>query len=104
MELRKDPITRSWVVIGHPEREKERTGPCPLCPGNGGEGTPLLQLPPYGEPQVRIYPHFRPLYHIEGDPARSADGIFDRMSGVGAHEIIIETSDHSLTLAELSDE
>src|SRR5208337_3053826 len=75
-----------------------------LCPGNGGEGTPLLQLPPYGEPQVRIYPHFRPLYHIEGDPARSADGIFDRMSGVGAHEIIIETSDHSLTLAELSDE
>ena len=22
MELRKDPITRSWVVAGHPEQEK----------------------------------------------------------------------------------
>ena len=105
MELRKDPITRSWVVIGHPEREKERAGPCPLCQGDGGDGaTPLLELPASGDPQVRIYPHFLPLYHVEGDPARSADGIFDRMAAVGAHEIIVETSDHSRTLADLSDE
>ena len=31
MELRKDPITRSWVVVGHPERAKDRAEPCPLC-------------------------------------------------------------------------
>ncbi|HXX71147.1 MAG TPA: hypothetical protein VEI55_02570 [Candidatus Acidoferrum sp.] len=104
MELRKDPITRSWVVIGHPERETEPAGPCPLCQGNGTEGAPLLQLPLSGEPQVRIYPHFLPLYHVEGDPARTADGIFDRMSAVGAHEIIVETPDHSRTLAQLGDD
>lgn len=104
MELRKDPITRSWVVIGHPEREKERTSPCPLCPEIGVQRPVLLQLPAQGEPQVRVYPHFHPLYRIEGDPARSADGIFDRMAAIGAHEIIVETPNHSLTLAHLSDE
>jgi len=104
MELRKDPITRSWVVIGHPEREKERIGPCALCPGNHLQQQVLLQLPAQGEPQVRVYPHFRPLYRIEGDPARTADGIFDRMAAVGAHEIIVETPAHSQVLARLSDE
>jgi UDPglucose--hexose-1-phosphate uridylyltransferase len=103
MELRKDPITRSWVVVGHPEREKERPGPCPLCPGNRPQAQVLLQLPAQGEPQVSAYPHFRPLYHIEGDSARSADGLFDRMDAIGAHEIIVETPSHSRTLTELGD-
>jgi UDPglucose--hexose-1-phosphate uridylyltransferase len=53
---------------------------------------------------VRTYPHFRPLYHIEGDPGRSADGIYDRMAAIGAHEIIVETPDHTRTLAQLTDE
>ncbi len=104
MELRKDPITRSWVVTGHPEREQERADPCPLCLGNGSQGPLLLQLPSQGEPQVRVYPHFHPLYRVEGDPGRTADGIFDRMTAVGAHEIIVETSVHSLTLPHLTDE
>lgn len=104
MELRKDPITRSWVVIGHPEREKERADSCPLCPGRSMDKPVLLQLPSQGEPQVRVYPHFRPLYRIEGDPARTADGIFDRMAAVGAHEIVVETPNHSLTLERLADE
>lgn len=104
MELRKDPITRSWVVVGHPEREKVREGPCPLCPGSRTETRVLLDLPAQGPWQVRAYPHLRPLYHIEGDPARSADGIYDRMAAIGAHEIIVETPDHTRTLAQMSDE
>ncbi len=103
MELRKDPITRSWVVIGHPEREKERAGPCPLCPGNTPQAQVLLELPAQGQWQVRAYPHFRPLYHIEGEPGRGADGIFDRMAAIGAHEIVVETPDHSRLLTQLSD-
>ena len=104
MELRKDPITRSWVVVGHPEREADRPGPCPLCPGNRVETHVLLELPSQGPWQVRAYPHFRPLYRIEGDPARVADGIFDRMSAIGAHEIIVETQDHERNLAQFADE
>ena len=60
MELRKDPITRSWVVVGHPEREKERAEPCPLCPENRTNARVLVELPERGNWQVRAYPHFRP--------------------------------------------
>jgi len=105
MELRKDPITRSWVVIGQAERTNERESPCPLCPINrAADQHSLLDLPSQGAPQVRVYPHFRPFYRVEGDPGRSAEGIFDRMAAVGAHEMIIETPDHSQPLARLSDD
>ena len=104
MELRKDPITRSWVAIGHPEREKDRSDPCPLCPQNRLETRVLLDIPSEGPWQVRAYPHFRPVYRVEGDPGRSADGIYDRMSAVGAHEIIVESPDHSGKLEQMSDE
>jgi UDPglucose--hexose-1-phosphate uridylyltransferase len=104
MELRKDPITRSWVVIGQAERASEREAPCPLCLAIRGDSRSLLDLPPQGAAQVRVYPHFRPLYRVEGDPNRSAEGIFDRMEPVGAHEIIVETPNHERALTDLSDE
>ncbi|MBZ5502444.1 MAG: hypothetical protein LAN59_09410 [Acidobacteriia bacterium] len=104
MELRKDPITRSWVIVGPTEREKERAGACPLCPESAREAPLLLELPAQGPRPVRVYPHFRPLYHIEGDLERSAEGIFDRMAPVGAHEIIVETPDHGRSLDRLPDE
>jgi UDPglucose--hexose-1-phosphate uridylyltransferase len=104
MELRKDPITRSWVVVGHPERDKVRPDPCPLCPENRLETHALLELPQQGPWQVRAFPHFRPLYRIEGDPARTAVGIYDRMTATGAHEIIVETPEHTRALSRMSDE
>src|ERR1700737_432556 len=105
MELRKDPITRSWVVVGHPEHGTvSPTEPCPLCPGNEGHVDSLLTLPSGGEWQVRVFPHFRPFYRIEGDPGRKAEGIYDRMNPVGAHEIIVEARDHSTALAHRTDE
>jgi UDPglucose--hexose-1-phosphate uridylyltransferase len=108
MELRKDPITRSWVVAGHPESAKVWPDPCPLCGGNGAqtgvESRTLLALPHHGPSQVRVSPHFRPLYRIEGDPGRNAEGIYDRMESIGAHEIVVETPDHGRKLGEMSDE
>lgn len=104
MELRKDPITRSWVVVGHPSQEKIKPDPCPLCPGSRLETRVLLDLPAQPPWQVRVYPHLRPLYRIEGDPARSAEGIYDRMAPIGAHEIVVETQDHNLKIAQMSDE
>jgi UDPglucose--hexose-1-phosphate uridylyltransferase len=40
---------------------------------------------------------------IEGQLDREADGIYDRMNGVGAHEVVIETPEHSRDLSELTD-
>jgi UDPglucose--hexose-1-phosphate uridylyltransferase len=104
MELRKDPITRSWVVVGRPERQRPRADACPLCPGSRIETRSLLELPRQGPWQVRAYPHFRPFYHVEGDAARTAEGIYDRMAPIGAHEIIVETPDHARSLPVLANE
>src|SRR5438309_8862270 len=103
MELRKDPITRSWVRVGHREDFQPQDG-CPLCPGHFASLKPLLELPANGSAQVRVIPHFQPLYRIEGEPGRMPDGIYDRMLPLGAHEIIIESPDHHLALARMSDE
>jgi UDPglucose--hexose-1-phosphate uridylyltransferase len=103
MELRKDPITRSWVVVGHGEEAALPVVPCPLCPGSES-GQRLLVLPSDGPWKVRVTPHPAPLYRIEGDVGRAAEGIYDKMRGVGAHEIVIETPDHDRTLSRLSDD
>jgi UDPglucose--hexose-1-phosphate uridylyltransferase len=103
MELRKDPITRSWVVVGK-EEPAFPAGLCPLCPGTQSQSKTLLALPPDGPWQVRVIPHLDPLYRIEGQPGRSAEGIYDRMELVGAHEVIVETPDHTRTLAQMSGE
>src|SRR5271155_127261 len=103
MELRKDPITRSWVVVGHGDEAALPVLPRPLCPG-AESGQTLLALPSEGPWKVRVTPHPAPLYRIEGEVGRAAEGIYDKMRGVGAHEVVIETPDHDRTLSRLSDE
>lgn len=104
MELRKDPITKSWIVVGHPEPQAVPQDGCPLCPEKAGESRTLLQLPAEGPWQVRVMPHVDPFYRIEGEPGRTAEGLYDRMRAVGAHEIIIETPEHNRPATEFSDE
>ena len=104
MELRKDPITRSWIAVGQAERKEDRADACPLCPESRIETRAILALPAQDPWQVRVYPHFRPLYRIEEELARTAEGIYDRMASVGAHEIIVESREHSRMLSQLSDQ
>ncbi|MGH9862936.1 MAG: galactose-1-phosphate uridylyltransferase [Candidatus Acidiferrales bacterium] len=106
MELRKDPITRSWVVIREGELQEPTGQPCPFCPGNEHlTPPPLLTLPENGAPwQVRVFPHFDPVFRIEGDTGRTGEGIYDRMRAVGADEIIVELREHGRRLSEASEE
>jgi UDPglucose--hexose-1-phosphate uridylyltransferase len=103
MELRKDPITRSWVRVGHQEEASTAGVDCPLCPGRLSNVPALLELPAEGKTQVRVVPHFHPLYRIEGEAERIPEGIYDRMRPVGAHEIIIESADHGQSFGTMSD-
>ncbi len=47
--------------------------------------------------------HPAPLYHIEGEPGRRADGLYDRMQSVGAHEVLLENFRHDRQLWKASD-
>jgi UDPglucose--hexose-1-phosphate uridylyltransferase len=120
-ELRKDPISERWVIIAsdrvrHPGDFMRDSVPnmrsdriCPFCPGHEGKTPPELLAYRNGsqpnEPgwSLRVVPNKFPVLRVEGDLDREGDGLFDRMDGVGAHEMVIETSDHALSMTELSE-
>jgi len=118
-ELRKDPVTDRWVIIASERtrrpsdfvREKLSTVPsgriCPFCPGHESKTPPEVLAYRNGGPanqpgwSLRVVPNKFPVLGIEGDLNREGDGIFDKMQGIGAHEVIIESPDHFLSTAEL---
>ena len=119
-ELRKDPITGRWVIIATDRAKRptdfvrehvvRRAGFCPFCPGNESKTPPevLAYRPSGGGPNepgwsLRVVPNKFPALRVEGDSNRLGDGLYDRMNGIGAHEVIIETPDHMLTLGDLTD-
>src|SRR5262249_60277403 len=53
---------------------------------------------------ARAVVHPGAIYHIEGEPARRGDGIYDRMRSVGAHEVLIENARHDRQLWNASDQ
>ena len=103
MEIRRDPITQSWVVQGEKETPELPSQTCPLDPG-AGEQKSIFSLPADGAWQVRVLPHPKPLYRIEGEAGRSAEGMYDKMGPTGAHEVIVETPLHDKRMAQFSDE
>ena len=102
MEIRRDPVTQSWVVVG--QRESSESDVCPFERPAIDKQQTILSSPAEGPWQVRVLPHPDPLYRIEREPGRLPDGMYDRMGSMGAHEIVVETPDHNRRLSQLSDE
>src|SRR6266700_1344171 len=103
MELRKDPITQSWVILGQREALGEVSAECALEPARIEKLPAILNWPAEGAWQVRVLPHPEPLYHIEGESARLAEGMYDKMGAVGAHEVVVETPLHDKRMSQFSD-
>ncbi|PWT99720.1 MAG: galactose-1-phosphate uridylyltransferase [Terriglobia bacterium] len=117
-ELRKDPITGRWVIIAT-DRAKRPSDfirqPVPppsarVCPfdyGNEHKTPPEVLAYRNGggrdEPgwRVRVVPNKFPVLGIEGDLNRVGEGMYDKMAGVGANEVIIESPEHVMTMGEL---
>ena len=117
-ELRKDPITGRWVIIATDrskrpsdfvrEPPRQSTGFCPFCYGNEAKTPPeILAYRSNGTGPnspgwtVRVVPNKFPALGIEGDLGRRGEGLFDKMNGIGAHEVIIETPEHNATIGTL---
>jgi UDPglucose--hexose-1-phosphate uridylyltransferase len=106
MELRKDPITRSWVITGDDVQEASpRSTDCAFC---ADSSSPLQVIATRTEAEGRPWSarsvvHPSPLYRIEGEPSRRADGLYDRMRSIGAHEVLVENSRHDRDLWNASD-
>jgi UDPglucose--hexose-1-phosphate uridylyltransferase len=105
MELRKDPITRSWVIVGDDFEKPAQPAYCPFCPGSPNAPQVITTLNS-GEPgagPVMAMVHPSPLYRIEGEPHRHAEGIYDAMNTVGAHEVLVQSIRHDIELWQSSD-
>jgi UDPglucose--hexose-1-phosphate uridylyltransferase len=50
---------------------------------------------------LRVVSNKFPALRIEGELGKAADGIYDRMNGIGAHEVVIETPNHEIDLFDL---
>lgn len=118
-ELRKDPITGRWVIIA-PERMSRpqivkadesllQADYDPFLEGHE-EATPpeiLAYRNPGTAPnqpgwRVRVVPNKFPALAVEGALAKRGDGMYDMMSGIGAHEVIIECPHRETNLSRLS--
>ena len=120
-ELRKDPITGRWVIIATDRGKRPsdfaketvqiKGGFCPFCYGNEDKTPPeILCYRSDGGARnspgwnLRVVPNKFPALGIEGNLNRQGEGLFDKMNGIGAHEVIIETPDHQATLATINEQ
>jgi UDPglucose--hexose-1-phosphate uridylyltransferase len=120
-ELRKDPIIGRWVIIAT-ERAKRPTdlyvppdefkggGFCPFCEGNEDKTPPEIlayrkdgRKPNTAGWSLRTVPNKFPALQIEGGLDKRGEGMFDKMNGVGAHEVVIETPEHVNMMSTLSE-
>jgi UDPglucose--hexose-1-phosphate uridylyltransferase len=111
-EFRQNLVTKEWVIIATDranrpeafvqaeaelcENRPVRVDDCPFCPGN--EEPPhreVLRIVTNGGWQLRIVKNKYPALTEMSEPFRSFDGVHRSLSGVGYHEIVIETPRHN---------
>jgi UDPglucose--hexose-1-phosphate uridylyltransferase len=116
--LRFDASTNDWVIFSprrgarpheFPSRGKAvvpTTLSCPFCPGNESQTPPeVFAVRDFGEAndqnwKVRVTPNKFPALRIEEDHRRGQEGrLFRKMGGCGAHEVIVDSPSHTVTLA-----
>lgn len=118
-ELRTDPISGRWVIIATeraarpndfppPPVEVDDQNSCPFCEGREARTPPEIfairapgTAPNTPGWHVRVVSNKYPALRIEGDTTPSRVGIYTRTDGVGAHEVIIESTDHHTHLGLL---
>lgn len=122
-ELRKDPISDRWVVISTERGRRpsdfkaadassmqDEAKTCPFDEGSESKTPP--EVLSYRKPgtaknspgwYVRVMPNKFPALIIEGEVNRTGIGLFDMMSGIGAHEVIVETPRHGETITDMED-
>lgn len=96
-ELRQDPLTREWTILNEnratfPVRADEvELQPSPF--GAGLERFASHSLFQSGDGhgwKVRVVPNRVPVFALEGDAGLHEVGLFSRVGGFGAHEIVVE--------------
>ena len=123
-EFRKDPVIDRWVIISTERKPIKYFAPdaldvnkkntpddnCQFCEGNENLTPPeiIAYRNPKTKPNekgwwIRVIPNKYPILKIEEQFIKKGEGLYDKITGVGAHEIIIETPKHNVEVFELED-
>jgi len=117
-EFRRDPLHNTWVVFA-PERQRrpqdflppalQAAKLDPFAEGNERLTPPEVysirkEKTKANEPgwRVRVVPNRYPAMRVEGQLEATPVGLYDHLTGIGAHEVIIETPSAELALEDLS--
>jgi len=119
-EIRQNPLNKEWVIIATErakrphelarkieERQKlpRFSAQCPFCPGNEHMAPPsTMEIQRDAKWQVRVVPNKYAALTTEGPLYRRTEGLKRTVSGVGIHEVIVETPVHNLTTALLNED
>ncbi len=117
-ELRQNLATKEWVIISterakRPEQFKTEkvkkelpsySETCPFCPGNESK-TPdeTFVLKKNEQWKVRVVPNKFAALSSSGHLERKIEGLTRWMTGVGIHEVIIESPLHNVTMGTVSE-
>ena len=119
-ELRKDPIIDNWVIISTErgrrpldykiKTEEKKKDNCVFCEGNESKTPPeIFAFREEGTMEnkpgwkVRVVPNKYPALKMEEKEIILKEaGMFKKMNGLGAHEVIIETPHHHKDFDNLS--
>ena len=116
-EVRLNLITGDWVVIAterakrpedfyHKKEKKELpnyVATCPFCPGNEAQTPPetFVIKGPDNKWLVRCVPNKFSAFSPEGEIIKTKIDFKQYITGVGLHDVIIETPEHNMTTALL---
>lgn len=120
-EFRRDPITGRWVIVAQerlarplefsPAVADHPAGPCPFCEGHEDQTPPEItglraagSQPNQPGWRVRVVPNKFPAVQADAVPCGTTDDLYERMPGIGAHEVIVESPNHVASTSELTDE
>ncbi|MFP4026585.1 MAG: galactose-1-phosphate uridylyltransferase [Candidatus Brocadiia bacterium] len=118
-QLRRDPVGGRWVIVAGDRAARPRDFPaprreikggfCPFCEGNE-DSTPdevyavRNDVSKANGPgwQVRVVPNKYPALRSDGVREEGAMGVYNTMTGIGQHEVFIESPGHVTSFSELT--
>lgn len=119
-ELRQNYFTKEWVIIATerarrpeelathrpPKTVSPRVETCPFCLGNESKTPPeVMRIPTNGDSawQVRVVANKFAALSPDAQPTRTIHRSRRTMGGFGVHDVIIDTPDHSQSMALMQD-
>lgn len=119
-EIRKDPVSGRWVIVASARHERpndfnddgltrDSKKKCPFCAGNEQETPPEICSFKSAEGKnwkIRVVPNKYPALAMEdliGAAPREEKELYEKMEGIGVHEVIIETPDHFRNMNDMDE-